>query len=77
MPPKWTDDKEEMGYDYPGAGNDSDGQLVAKDYGLKDPKLIMSISNKLGKVGVLHTSDVTLLPALTMVRDTHTAEMDR
>jgi len=30
MPPKWTDDKEEMGYDYLWADDDSEGQLMAK-----------------------------------------------
>jgi hypothetical protein len=37
-----------MGYDYLWADDDGEGQLMAKDFGLKDPKPIMSNSNESG-----------------------------
>ena len=44
----WTTEKLEMNYDYYWGDNDSDGQVMAKDYGLRSPQPIMCSTPKSG-----------------------------
>jgi hypothetical protein len=37
----WTTDEAELNYDYYWADNDSDGQVMVKEHGLKSPQPIM------------------------------------
>ena len=45
----WTADKDELHYDYFWGGNDSDGQRMAKAYGLKPPQPIMRTTRQSGR----------------------------
>jgi hypothetical protein len=47
-PPGWTNDDEDLSYDYYWANKDCDGQLMAKWKGLADPQPIMCSTGESG-----------------------------